>query len=223
MNVNEQLQLIKALDEKERARKPRASLAAWGSVVAAAVVLALMIAAASSQLKEIKRQGDDAAAQLKKTKGLLDAAQENLSQLEKVKIQKEDEIRGLQSFLDTLSEQQRTALVDKTIQQKPQTAALLPRIYLHIVQKEDRPFAEGISQQLRGAGFFVVGIEYVPNVNLKESDVRFYRKIEQPVAEQILAVLTKAGESGVRINHLSQYENSTTARPNHFEIWLKKR
>ncbi len=222
MNAKEQLQLIKALDEKERARKPSASLAAWGSVVAAAILLALMIAAANRQLKRIEDQRAKAATELTQKQNELDAAQKTLSRLDQAKIQKEDEIRGLQSFLGALPEQQRTALVARTLQQKPQTAALLPRIYLHIVQKEDKAFAEGIGRQLQEAGFLVVGIEYV-NLNLNETDVRFYRKVEQPVAEQILAVLTKAGESGAKIRHLSQYENSTTARPNHFEVWLKKR
>jgi hypothetical protein len=107
--------------------------------------------------------------------------QADVQKLDTTKRQQEDEIRGLQAVLDTLSEQQRTALVDKTLQQRSETAALLPRIYLQIVQKEDRTFAQGIAGRLRDAGFLVVGIEYVvPNPPLDNSDVRFYHKAEQP-------------------------------------------
>jgi uncharacterized protein YfaS (alpha-2-macroglobulin family) len=127
---------------------------------------------------------------------------------------------ALQELFGGLSEPARTSLVNKTLDEKPQVAMVLPRIYMHIVDAGDRALAESLAQRLRAAGYLVVGIQLIPSAkSLKQSDVRFYRKPEEPEADRIAKVLQNAGEN-VRTNHLVQYENSTTARPNHFEVWL---
>jgi hypothetical protein len=93
---------------------------------------------------------------------------------------------------------------------------------MHTVSRDDDARAQAVRKALAEAGYLVLGIENVPKALplLKRSEVRFYHEVEQAEAEKIAAVMKKAGESNVSVRYLKQFENNTTARPNHFEVWL---
>jgi hypothetical protein len=72
--------------------------------------------------------------------------------------------------------------------------------------------------------YVCVSVQYVESAaGLRSSDVRFYHSSERPEAEKIAAALSKAGAGTMRLNYLQQFEGSTTARPNHFEVWFAGR
>jgi arginine utilization protein RocB len=102
-----------------------------------------------------------------------------------------------------------------------QSAPLLPRVYMQIVNPNDRDRANQIKERLTAAGILVLGIEYVPQAaRLTETDVRYYRKADEPEAQKIADVLKDAGVASTQLKYLKGYENSTKIRPNHFEVWL---
>ena len=51
-----------------------------------------------------------------------------------------------------LSETARTSLVDQALNEKPQVATVLPRIYMHIVDAGDQALAESLAERLRAGG-----------------------------------------------------------------------
>ncbi len=105
-----------------------------------------------------------------------------------------------------------------------QSATLLPRVYMQIVNQNDRDYANRIKQRLTAASVWVLGIEYVPTAaGLKMTEVRYYSEADEPEAQKILGVLKDAGEKSARVQYLVGLENSTKARPNHFEVWLASR
>ncbi len=100
-------------------------------------------------------------------------------------------------------------------------AEVLPRVYIQIVNQDDRPFAEGIRNRLISSGILVLGIQYVSSAAaLTTSDVRYYRKADLPEAQKIVDLLKSAGVATVPPKYLSGYEDSTKIRPNHYEVWL---
>lgn len=101
------------------------------------------------------------------------------------------------------------------------TSTLLPRVYIQIVNQEDRPFAEGIRTRFISNGILVLGIQYVASAtSLTTSDVRYYRKADLAEAQKIVDLLKGADVSAVPPIYLSGYEDSTKIRPNHYEVWL---
>jgi hypothetical protein len=64
VSVSDKLQLIQALEERERASARRGGLIAWASVALAALVLAVMIGAASNRLAGVREQVKVAEAQV---------------------------------------------------------------------------------------------------------------------------------------------------------------
>ncbi len=101
------------------------------------------------------------------------------------------------------------------------SAAILPRVYMQIVNERDRDYAKQIAAPLTVAGFLFLGIEYVPNAAwYKTSEVRYFREADKTEAQTILGVLQDAGDKSAHLQYISGYENSTKIRPNHFEIWL---
>ena len=100
-------------------------------------------------------------------------------------------------------------------------ARLLPRVYMQIVNENDRDHAKQIAARLIAEGVLVLGIEVVPKkTGSTKTEVRYYRKADEPEAHKIADVLKNAGQKSARVQYLSQYENDPKIRPNRFEVWL---
>jgi len=133
-----------------------------------------------------------------------------------------DENQKYKAAVDVLNNTNKQA-VQAAVDSQSSAAALLPRVYIQIVNQDDRNYANQIKERLTGAGVLVLGIQYVPEAaaNQKKSDVRYYRKADEPEAQKILEVLAAAGAAPVpQPIYLKGYEDSTKVRPNHFEVWL---
>jgi len=96
------------------------------------------------------------------------------------------------------------------------------RLYLHIVDEADRPWARELIPKLEKANFIVPGIE-LKTVRLKSSDVRYFRPADRTGADDAIAVLRGAGLTDVRVNFISGYEPSTSIRACHYEAWFAVR
>jgi hypothetical protein len=112
--------------------------------------------------------------------------------------------------------------IQAAVDSQSSAAALLPRVYIQIVNENDRAFAKQVAARLTEAGVLIIGIQYVSAaVSLQQSDVRYYRTADQPEAQKILDVIKAAGANPVTPpKYLKGYEDSTRVRPNHYEVWL---
>lgn len=96
---------------------------------------------------------------------------------------------------------------------------ITPRVY---IQMRASPASLELEDQLRTGlkrmGYSVPPTEIVANVPAT-TEIRYYRKSDVKDAIQIMRLLEES-VVGVRIKYLPGYENSTTVRPGHFEIWI---
>jgi hypothetical protein len=224
MSPEQRLRALEELEDKRKQAQRRAVRAVWISIVVGAVVFGAIVAYATWQLTTVRTE---IAALEKQRTGL----QTDIGNLTK---QKEDAVKAwtqaeqqrvaASSTLANLPEAQLKTAIEKQFAAAPRTATLLPRIYMQIVNREDAPRAAEVRKALQKAGYLVLGIETVVNAQaLRTTDVRFYHAVERPEAEKIAQALRDAGESAVNVNYLKQFENTTSARPNHFEVWLAHR
>jgi tetratricopeptide (TPR) repeat protein len=95
-------------------------------------------------------------------------------------------------------------------------AILAPRIYVPLDSQQAAKFGD-IEKALSDAGFTVVrtGPGAAPSI----TEVRYYRTIEEPLALQIVNVLKSHGVENVTHKYLEQ---STSARPWHYEIYFSR-
>lgn len=215
MTPEERVKALEELEARQQRLQKRAAWSAWISVAVAAVVLTGLIAFANWRLGELRQETV-----------VLNRQKEDLKKdIEDLKRQKqavEQQKAVVVGALSQVPEAQRQEAVAKQLAASPQSAALLPRIYMQTVSHDDDARAQYVRKQLEAAGYVVLGIENVPKALplQKKSDVRFYHAAEQNEAEKIAAVMKQAGETNVGVLYLKQYENSTATRPNHFEVWL---
>lgn len=101
MNVEDKLQLIRAIEAKEAAAARRGGVVAWTTVLAAALVLAVMIGVASVRLSDLNEHAAKASRDLAATEGELRKMQEELkaaeARLATVKAETDEALRKLQS------------------------------------------------------------------------------------------------------------------------------
>lgn len=95
------------------------------------------------------------------------------------------------------------------------------RLYPQVAGKAQLADIEPLVTTLRAEGFIVprtdvVGTEKMPN----STEVRYFRKSDEGWALAATAVLAKAGLPGVPARYVRGYEDSTSVRPCHYELWL---
>ena len=217
MSPEQRLQALTELELRQQRSQARVVRSVWGSIVVGALALGSIIAFAGWQLAKVRREVDSLVDQKQRLKT-------EITELGEKKKIVDQQLTAAKGLLKDVPDAQVKLAIDKQFVAAPQTAALLPRIYMQVVDRADIPRAQTIRKALQDAGYLVLGIEYVPNAQAsKASDVRFYHLKESPEANKIAQVLTAAGEPNVKTNYLEKFENSTRARPNHFEVWLAHR
>jgi hypothetical protein len=214
MSTEENLSLLEKLDRQGASLRRRAAWVAWGSVTAAALVMALLIAVAYQHLSDVRTQVDV------ETKKLADLKIEKAA-LEKDLLAARQQRDNYQNIVQNVPKDAAIAAAQQATS-KSSPAALLPRIYLHIVDDADREYAKRQGKLLEENGFVVLGVEYVKNITLKNTQVRFYTNSQQPVAERILDILKKHGDANAVTNNL-RLEDVAKTRPNQFEVWFRSR
>ncbi|HEX6861365.1 MAG TPA: hypothetical protein VF414_01035 [Thermoanaerobaculia bacterium] len=105
---------------------------------------------------------------------------------------------------------------------RAEKASTPARVYVHIREDEDRPHARLIEESLESNGFDVPGIERVGRRSPSNSQLRYFRRSEEPEANEIVEILTATGVA-VKPQYISGHEKSTAIRPRHYELWLAPR
>lgn len=98
-------------------------------------------------------------------------------------------------------------------------AELKPRVYLHIQDDAQRASAANVRNMLAKAGFIVPGIEEVGQMKMNVSEVRYFRRDDQPAVADIIKVLKEAGINA-RDKYIPGNEDSSKIRPKHYEVWF---
>ena len=98
-------------------------------------------------------------------------------------------------------------------------AKLLPRIYIHIRAEEDRKYSASVAEKLKTNGFVVPGIERLVDRGPSSSQLRYFRKSEEPEAKRIVDFLKSNGVD-VSPKYIAGYEASDKIRPGHYELWF---
>jgi hypothetical protein len=219
LTPDQRIALIEQHDRSEGARRQRTLWMTWASVAAAAVVLALIVFSAGRQLAQV--QDALTRARTEQAQVETDIQQLNSSKA-RIEAQLKENQAALSASLGTLgrvSDVARQTAIEQQMTDDPKTALLLPRVYLHVVDPADRAWAVEVSRTLEAAGMIALGVRYVPNAaGLKTTDVRYYKKSEEPGAARIVEILKASGVTA-RLNYLNM-ENNTKVRPNHFEVWF---
>lgn len=95
-----------------------------------------------------------------------------------------------------------------------------PRIYVHIVDENQRKSVESYEKILEANDFNVPGIENVSGIKLNGTQVRYFRKTDEPLAEKVVKLLMSQGFGNIRVQYISGYEDSNAMRPKHLELWF---
>ena len=221
MTPEQRLKALEELEQRQQRNQQRVAKSVWTSIVVGVVVLGAVLATATWQLTSVRSEIN--ALDVQKGNLQTDVAdlQKQKETAEAARLKAEEQRKAVAVALSYLPAGQLQTAIDKQIAATPRTATLLPRIYLHTVDRADTSRADSVRKKLQEAGYVVLGIEYVPTAkNLKRTDVRFYHATERPEAEKIARVMNDAGEPNAFVNYLEQYENDPKARANHFEVWL---
>jgi outer membrane murein-binding lipoprotein Lpp len=217
MTPQQRLEALEQLEQRQLRSQRLAVRTVWGSVVLAVIVLAGLIAFGTRKVNDLNAQRQRLESDITALTEKREAAEHAAAEAEKKRL------AAVWTFSNVPEAEQKVA-VERQLSKRPEMAALLPRIYMQIVDPADKSRAEAVKTALWQAGFVVLGIETVPKAakNQKGSDVRYYRKEETEQAERIAEVLKQAGEQNVRYFIPKGMENSPNVRPNHFEVWLDR-
>ena len=93
-------------------------------------------------------------------------------------------------------------------------------IYMHIRNEAQRNTAKVILDKLDKKGFATPGIELVNIGPAAQSEVRFFRRSEEAEANEIANFLKGMNVPDAVSSYKPGYENSTSLRSRHFEIWF---
>ena len=214
----QQSQALEEAQEEERRNRDRRDLRLFRIATVVFLLLTVIAVGTAVWAWRAQRKADEASREAQTESAQAQTARDFADHQ---RVEAEEQAKKLAASVGILSK-----LNEKDVQaavESQSTADLLPRVYMHILNENDRDYAKQISARLTAAGVLVMGIQYVPNVALKKTDVRFYRKVDEPEAKVIVGLLKEAGETSAWPNYLVGYENSTEFRPNHFEVWIANR
>jgi hypothetical protein len=217
LSPDERLALVEAIERREAGAVRKAAAVAWLSVAAAAVLLSIIVFGAWSQLRRIRAEVGSLEQQQVALREANDRQQAANARLDA-------EFREKQAALSTLigavrrTDDEARGGLETALDADPTSTTLVPRAYVHILDSEDRRWANNLGDRLQHAGIIPVGIEHIHKpVDLKRFEVRYYKKAEEQGARRILSVLENAGVPATPV--YLNLENNTRVRRNHYEIW----
>jgi hypothetical protein len=225
MTPEEKIARLEELERRERQGQRKASRIAWGSTGLAALTLGAIVLLASYELSAIRAE----IARLEEQRAQLFARN---AQLDKENNLKE---RALWQLDSPPSSDGGQALARPSVPAAPVapapapplqpstsgSARMLPRVYTHIAEREDREFANRVGRALTDRNYVVLGPEYKPEAGkVTRTQVRYYKHEDAGTAEAIAAALRQAGADAPQTVYLRRYEHSTAVRPNVFEVWF---
>ncbi len=95
------------------------------------------------------------------------------------------------------------------------------RVYPQVGDDADVAAVEPLAKALRAAGYLVPKTEVVAAAKVPQAlELRYFRAADSDLAVAAAAALGSAGQTGAAVKYVRGYEDSTSLRPCHFEIWL---
>ena len=132
-------------------------------------------------------------------------------------------MRRWQTVVSEIPKGQLEAGFARASRNDPNVENILRRVYIQAPPgPQAMQRAREAQRKLRQDGFVVPGIE-VRAESPRQTQVRFYKSAEAPVAWKIVESLQSIGEQVGPPQHLKHLESSPAVRPNHYEVWLGAR
>lgn len=217
LSVDERLALLERVEAREAGAVRKAAGVAWLSLAIASVLVGVLIFGAWWQVSRLRSDAVILEGKRVDLQTAITTKEEQLAGLEARVREREAALSTIISAYRRTTDQARGGL-EIALDADPKATALVPRAYIQIVDEGDRQWARNLSDRLQRAGVIPVGIEHTPRAaGLRQFEVRYYKKVEQPGAEKILAVLGSVGVPAA--TKYLNLETDTRVRGNHFEIW----
>lgn len=218
MTPQDRIRELEEFERRQRQRKQAAARVSSFALLAAAVILACMIGLAWWQLRALRADTD------------LERKRQADLRAENAQLERRNAILKNQNDLSARWIRERDPVLDpaapaSSVAGPAAGAQPLPdRIYIQILDNADHEFADKMRDKLAAAGFLVVGIEWVKGpIRLNATEVRYYKQADASAAAKIGGILKSGGIPFVRSLYLRRFENSTTVRAHHFEVWFPVR
>ncbi len=110
--------------------------------------------------------------------------------------------------------------VDLAADVKSQVDQEQARVYMHIRSENQRNTAKVILDKLDRKGLNMPGIELVNVGPTNQTELRFFRKSEEAEANEITSFLKEMNVPNAVAKYVPGFENSTSLRSRHYEIWF---
>jgi cell division septum initiation protein DivIVA len=176
------------------------------------------------KLYSINRQTAEATAKLnivKKEVGQLESdiesKREQITELDK----KIEALNKINSKISIENPQIVRQAIKEVIDSSPNTADILPRIYIQIKDESQRPRARQIANKLEDNKFIVPGIENVGEKASGNTVLKYFHKTDEENADAKKIVDLLRGEKIVAdAQYTPGFENSNRIRRRHYELWF---
>jgi cell division protein FtsB len=215
---HEDLELLKVLEAGDAAARRRAIWISWSSVSLAAIILAALVFLGYRRLGEVQEKVAAAKTRVATLESREKTLRQEVEQLQATKANLEliaQNYRAIAPESPVASHEERVAAPIS-----PQARSVQPRVFLQIVNPNDRVYAQEMTKPLEQAGFKVLGIETVERAaGLKNTEVRYYKKADQPGCIRLLDALRGAGVKSPAFLYLG-LENNRKVRPKTYEVWF---
>ena len=212
--------LLDELERESSRRLRRAAWQAWALIFVAALVFMVLIGFASRRLIEVRQE----AALAETRAGVLKAEVGSLTTTRDALRKQVTALREEARNSQLLVENYKASLAPVEPPEPDPPPAVVGekgRVYLHVVTREDQENADALLSVLSRAGFEAPrkSIRVLRAAGfLKNSEVRYYKKSDEPGANALVKVLKDVGIT-VGLLYLG-LETNTAVRPNHYEIWF---
>lgn len=217
LSVEQRLKLLENVERREASAVRKAAGVAWLSLAAAAVLVGVLIFGGWWQVTRLRTEAETLEQRQATLVTDIEAKSTQLRELEARVAEKEAALSTMISAYRRTPEDARGGL-ETALDADPKANLLVPRAYVQIVDEADRQWARNLSDRLQNAGIIPVGIEHTPRAaGLRQFEVRYYTRAEEPAAQRILGVLERAGVPAIA--KYLDLEKNTRVRDNHFEIW----
>lgn len=218
LSADDRLALLARIEQGEAGALRKAAGVAWLSLGIASLLVGILVFGAWSQLRRMRTEVSALESTQRALAERTEAQKAELARVEGEFKEKQAALSALIGAVRRTDEPAREGLAT-ALDADPRATVLVPRAYVHIVDAGDRQWARNLSDRLQQAGVIPLGIDHVPRASgLRQFEVRYYKRAEEPGARRILAVLEHAGVPATAV-YLENLENSTRVRGNHFEIW----
>ena len=204
---------LEALEKRTRAARTISIAITAGLIVLAAITLYFAIHTIRRQVSLEQDKLKDVQQQVAAAKDELQKIQESL----KATSQSRDDLRT--ALAQAVPEKGRREALLENAAKINQTSSNSPKVYLQILDNDQRPQAKVVSDVLTRKGFKVQGIQWIrlPVTGINKTQVRYFRPDFADEAKQIAALLQQAG-----VSEATAVPLNLSADTGQIEVWFPR-